>query len=302
MLSEQKTYNNNTYRIASEILSNTTFRKVVKESDYSYFTDKIIRYSNLFPSFEGKNNGSVVEEIYKLLSENYRNEYVYKNTILNSLIIQHKKLKKNTSIVLNEFKVGKSIADLVFINGENRVFEIKTELDSPERLKTQIADYQKVFSEIYIVTHWTLKEKYLKILQENYPNVGLYELKENLEIGQVKEANLCNDFLDNDTLFKLLRKQEYCNLLKEVFGCLPDVPNTLFFKECIRLVKTIDVEDLQKLIFKQLKKRHLKELEPFSNLNDFHEIKHICLCLDFSEPEYLSLKSFLANPFPLTNN
>lgn len=302
MLSEQKTYNNNIYRIASEILSNTTFRKVIKEADYSYFNDKIIRYSNLFPSFEGKDNGYVVGEIYKLLSENYRNEYVYKNTILNSLIIQHRKLKKNTSIVLNEFKVGNSIADLVFINGENRVFEIKTELDSPERLKTQIVDYQKVFSEIYIVTHWTLKEKYLKILEENYPNVGLYELKENLEIGQVREANLCNDFLHNDTLFKLLRKEEYCNLLKEEFGDLPDVPNTLFFKECIKLAKTINVNNLQKLVFKQLKRRHLKELKPFLNVNAFHEIKHICLCLDFSKPEYLFLKSFLASPFPLTND
>ena len=34
MLSEQKTYNNTTYRIASEVLSNTTFRKVIKESNY----------------------------------------------------------------------------------------------------------------------------------------------------------------------------------------------------------------------------------------------------------------------------
>jgi hypothetical protein len=302
MLSEQKTYNNTTYRIASEVLSNTTFRKVIKESNYSYFTDKINQYSGMLPIFEGKNNGHVIEEIYKLLSNNYRNEYVYKNTILNSLIIQHKKLKKNTSIVLNEFKVGKSIADMVFINGENRVFEIKTELDSPERLKTQILDYQKVFSEIYIVTHWTLKDKYLTILQENYPNVGLYELKENLQIGLVKNSNICNDFLNIDTLFKLLRKEEYCNLLKEKFGYLPDVPNTLFFKECINLANSIDVEEFQKLVFKELKKRHLKELERFIDIKSFMEIKHICLCLDFSISEYNTLQNFLKMSFPLQND
>lgn len=301
MLSEHKILSNNAYRIASELLSNTTFRKIIIEEDYSYFIDKINRYPNFFSSYQGKNNGYVIKEIYKLLSENYRNEYIYKNTILNSLI-QDKKLTKNTSVVLNEFKVGQSIADLVFINGENRVFEIKTELDSPERLKTQILDYQKVFSEIYIVTHWTLKEKYLKILQKNYPNVGLYELRENLEIMQVKEANVCNDFLHNDTLFKLLRKEEYCNLLKVQFGDLPNVPNTLFFKECIKLAKTINVNDLQKLVFKQLKKRKLKELKPFLDVNAFHQIKHICLCLDFSKPEYLSLKSFLANLFPTIND
>jgi hypothetical protein len=302
MLTGQKTYSNNTYRIASEILSNTTFRKVIKESNYSYFTDKIIRYSNLFPSFEGKNNAYVIEEIYKLLSENYRNEYVYKNTILNSLIIQHQKLKKNTSIILNEFKVGKSIADLVFINGENRVFEIKTELDSPERLKTQILDYQRVFSEVYIVTHWTLRDKYLSILENNYPNVGLYELKKNLTIKRVKIANTCNDFLDSDTLFKLLRKEEYCSLLKEYFGYLPNVPNTLFFRECINLARLIDVQELQKLVFKELKKRRLKELERFIDIKSFMEIKHICLCLDFSTSEYNTLQNFLDMSFTLAND
>ena len=301
MLSEKKISPNNSYRIASEILSNTTFRKVIRESDYSYFTNKLNRYPQLFSSFEGKNNGDVVEEIYRLLSENYRNEYVYKNTILNSLI-RDKKLTQNTSVVLNELKVGKSIADLVFINGENRVFEIKTELDSPERLKTQILDYQKVFSEIYIVTHWTLKDKYLSFLNQLYPNVGLCVLDENFTIEYVKNAVLCNNFLDSETLFKLLRKHEYCNLLKQNFGFLPSVPNTIFFKECLNLINTISPQVFQKLVFKELKNRHLKEEKPFIDTNIFYEIKHICLCLNFSKPEYLSLSNFLNTSFPSIND
>jgi hypothetical protein len=301
MLSEQKTYNNNTYRIASEILSNTTFRKIIREEDYSYFTDKINRYPDFFSLFQGKNNGYAVKEIYRLLSENYRNEYVYKNTILNSLI-QDKKLTKNISVVLNEFKVGKSIADLVFINGENRVFEIKTELDSPERLKTQILDYQRVFSEIYIVTHWTLKDKYLSFLNQLYPNVGLCILDENFNIEYVKNAVLYDDFLDSETLFKLLRKHEYCNLLRHEFGFLPSVPNTLFFKECLKLVKMFSLKEFQKLVFKELKKRHLKEMESFVDIRSFSEIKHICLCLNFSKNEYLSLINFLNTSFPSTND
>ena len=301
MLSENKISPNNSYRIASEILSNTTFRKVIRESDYSYFTNKLNRYPQLFSSFQGKNNGDAVEEIYKLLSETYRNEYVYKNTILNSLI-RDKKLTQNTSVVLNELKVGKSIADLVFINGENRVFEIKTELDSPERLKTQILDYQKVFSEIYIVTHWTLKDKYLSFLNQSYPNVGLCVLDENFKIVSIKSAVSCDNFLDSETLFKLLRKHEYCNLLKQEFGILPNVPNTLFFKECLELSKSISPQIFQKLVFKELKNRQLKEEKTFITINNFYEIKHICLCLDFSEPEYLSLTNFLNTSFPSIND
>ncbi|MEA5428250.1 sce7726 family protein [Arcicella lustrica] len=295
MLSKQK--QNDTYRVASEILSNTTFRKVIKESDYTHFTDKINRHSDLFLSFKSKNNGEFIKDIYKLLSKNYRNEYVYKNTILKK-IIKDKTLKENTSIVINEFKVGKSIADLVFINGENRVFEIKTELDSPERLKTQIFDYQKVFSEIYIVTHWTLQDKYLSILQKNkdFSNVGLIVLDEKFKLETIKTSNISNAFLDTNTLFKLLRKNEYCSLLESVFGKLPDVPNTLFFKECLKLANSIAPEKLQKLVFQELKKRNLKELE-YLNKKKLNEIKHICLCLDFSKSEYQALDDFLNTPF-----
>jgi hypothetical protein len=301
MLSEQKISSINSYRIASELLSNTTFRKVIREEDYSYFTDKINRYPDFFSSFQGKNNGYAIGEIYRFLSENYRNEYVYKNTILNSLI-RDKKLTKNTSVVLNEFKVGKSIADLVFINGENRVFEIKTELDSPERLKTQILDYQKVFSEIYIVTHWTLKDKYLAFLNQLYPKVGLCILDESFNIEYIKSAVSCNDFLDSETLFKLLRKHEYCNLLRHEFGFLPSVPNTLFFKACLKLINSFNPKAFQKLVFQELKKRHLKEIKPFVDVNSLFEIKHICLCLDFSKHEYLSLTNFLNTSFPSTND
>src|SRR5690606_29584477 len=116
-------------------------------------------------SFEGKSSIKELLDIsYNHLLSNYRHEYIYKTSLLNAYILQKYSLKD--SVILNEFKVGASKADVVLVNGTNKVFEIKTELDSPERLKTQIADYYKVFSEVFIVTHHSLVNKYKAVLEE----------------------------------------------------------------------------------------------------------------------------------------
>ncbi|WP_416242036.1 hypothetical protein [Bifidobacterium pseudocatenulatum] len=44
-----------------------------------------------------------------------------------------------------QLHVAESIADLVMINGHGAVYEIKSDLDSFERLNRQINDYFKVF-------------------------------------------------------------------------------------------------------------------------------------------------------------
>lgn len=76
-------------------------------------------------------------------------------------------------MLLNEFRIGASIADTVLINGTNKVFEIKTELDTPERLTTQLQDYYKGFSEVYVFTHYSLAAKYVQLLPAHI--VGLHK-------------------------------------------------------------------------------------------------------------------------------
>ena len=80
--------------------------------------------------------------IIQLIKE-YRNEYIFKNTIANKIIKGRHRLSNVTYI--NEFRVVNSICDVAIFNGTSSAYEIKTELDNFDRLENQLADYKKGF-------------------------------------------------------------------------------------------------------------------------------------------------------------
>ena len=80
------------------------------------------------------------EKAYKKLLKTYRNEYVFKNAIAKKILLGRHSI--NSSILFTEFRVETSKADVVIFNGTTHVYEIKTELDTTERLENQIANYK----------------------------------------------------------------------------------------------------------------------------------------------------------------
>ena len=90
-----------------------------------------------------KTVNDLIHYAYQHLLKEYRYEYLYKSALLNDFVLRNYSLAD--TILLNEFRIGKSKADSVLANGTNKVFEIKTELDSSERLNSQVADYYKAF-------------------------------------------------------------------------------------------------------------------------------------------------------------
>ena len=79
-----------------------------------------------------KNHGQLISEIYAHLNKQQRNEYFYMNTLLNKLLCGIHNV--NTTSAFSQVRIGHSIADFVMINGEGRVYEIKSDLDNFDRL------------------------------------------------------------------------------------------------------------------------------------------------------------------------
>ena len=97
-----------------------------------------------------------------------------------------------------------------------------------------------------------------------------------------------------DTIFKILRKQEYLDLVFDNYEFIPDVPNTKIFRVCYELLGKIDIVDFQKQVLSKLKERKLQNPVLLKSTNTPKELKHICNTLDFSEQEYQKLYNFLA--------
>ena len=276
----------NKIRSLSQIISPSNFKKIVREGDYYSTFYKIKKYTTITDS---TTNLDAINAIYNSLLKNYKNEYVYKNILINKLLLKKYSLKN--TIALNEFNIGKSIADFVLLNGEARVYEIKTELDNLEKLNKQIVDYCKFGDKVYIVT----SSKHINKLIELYDNstIGLIELTSRNALKTIKEAKSNVSSFNYETLFKTLRKQEYLEIIEEYFNFVPEVSNTRIFKECLALAKKIEVTLFQKLVVNKLKYRNISNPKKIQEKATPESLKHICYTLDFSKSEYEKLNSFL---------
>ena len=179
----------------------------------------------------------------------------------------------------------------MLLNGEVQIFEIKTELDSLAKLETQIFDYFHFASKVYIVSSPKHISKLIKKYKETA--VGIIELTTNNAIKEIKPAYKNTSFLKHYTIFKILRQNEYLEVLKAYSIKIPDVPNTKLFRECLNLSEQINIIDFQKSAIKILKKRNIKNPELLKSEKAPNYLKYICFSLDFSEAEYEELNSFL---------
>lgn len=273
-------------RSLSQIISPSNFKKIVRKGDcYSTFY-KIKKYTTVTDS---TTNLDAINSIYKSLLKNYKNEYVYKNILTNKLLLKKYSLKN--TIALNEFNIGKSIADFVLLNGEARVYEIKTELDNLEKLNKQVLDYCKFGDKVYIVT----SSKHINKLIGLYDNstIGIIELTSRNALKTIKEATSNKATFNYETLFKTLRKKEYLDIIEEYFNFVPEVSNTRIFKECLALAKNIEISLFQKLVVKKLKSRNISNPKKIQEKSIPESLKHICYSLDFSKNEYEKLDTFL---------
>ncbi|NOU19552.1 MAG: sce7726 family protein [Bacteroidales bacterium] len=273
-------------RSLSQIFSPSNFKKVVREKDYS-FVDK--RFNKHLKTNTIYNRGELLEYLYKEMQDNYKSEYLYKNVLINKLLLG--KYSLNTTTIINEFKIGNSIADFVLLNGEARIFEIKTEFDSLEKLKKQLSDYCQFANKVYIVSN----HKFIAKLISEYNNstIGIIEITQQNALKEIKIAQENVSTFNHLTIFKTLRKQEYLEIIYDLFGGIPDVPNTQIFKECLNLIRSIDVALFQKYAFQKLKERKLKCPNFLKSEQTPYELKHICYSLNMTENEYIELYSFL---------
>lgn len=277
-------YSNERLRSYARILSRSAIGGLIRENNTTYIKQKVAKYD---ADKLGYTYRDFFSYTFKTLSTHYRNEYVYKCYLINKLLLG--KYSLNTSIALNEFKVENSIADIVILNGTSKVFEIKTELDSPVRLASQIENYKKVFEQIYIVTHETLRDKYAKILPEG---IGLIVLTKRDTLRTIVEAEKNSDF-NNLSIMKCLRKHEYSNIIFNYFKLLPSVPPIHFYKACQKLFSQIPSDLVHNLMLCELKKRELKCPKKLISPEIPFEIKTMCLSLNFSKNEYSKLESIL---------
>jgi len=239
-------------RALSKLVSHAAFKKLSANTNQSSYIRQLKKYV-CWDSLQEKRPHNLEELIayaYNTLEQNYRCEYIYKSSLLNNFVLG--KYALSDTILLNEFRIGNSIADAVLINGTNKVFEIKTELDTPERLQSQLNDYYKAFSEVYVFTHYSLANKYLDLLPEY---VGLVIYTAGGAVMEHRPATVINSQLDISTMMGSLRKAEYLKLVQTLAGFIPEATPVYMYKTCLKVLLCFNEVLVQKRYHKILKER-----------------------------------------------
>lgn len=274
------------------LYSNSSFRSLCKPDQnldsLIYDLSEMVNYKA-----KGQTLGSLLKTGYNELLQNYRHEYIFKTALFKDFILSNYAL--DNSILLNEFKIGGSIADTVLVNGTNKVFEIKTELDSPFRLESQIKDYKRAFSEVYLVVHESQAEKYAKIISHE---IGLLCFSEIEGFINWKEAKVDNSQLEVTTMAKTLRKKELILLATCLNGETPVATPVKLFNTCLEIIKNFSAEQVQKEYLEIIKKR----ISPTLNKKVLSSqvpsyLKFFCYTEKIKEKEYIHLLNSLELTF-----
>lgn len=219
-----------------------------------------------------------LHRFYSLLKLNYRCEYVFKNEIIAEL---RKHYAHRQSLVVNEFRVGNSIADLAFFNGESRVYEIKTGFDSPRRLEGQMNDYRCVFDKCYLVVeqsevgNWKHYDRDMGIIAFCHGRRGKITME---EVRPAKQ----NEQIDVDMLMTCLRADEYEYIAEHYANACLSECKYKHFEECRAVLKKMEGKALRDAFLNTIEMRK----SSFDLLGQTpRELYQICLSMHLSSKQ-----------------
>lgn len=278
----------NTNIVLCRVFTRNTLKEFV-EGEYG------ISYSSAIKKYvrepECKKNKELITEIYHEIRSNYRNEYFYKNTLINKLLLGIH--NPNTTVALTEIPIGKSKADFILINGKAIVYEIKSDLDNLDRLANQIDDYYKAFTRVCIVS---CKANCVQLIERfSRTSVGIYILTERNCISCIKKPIEDSSKLIHEEIFKILRKNEYENILLDSYGYLPNVSPYEYYTYCMQMFCQIDLLYAYKFFVKELKNRNRIELDLYSSIP--YELKFLAYFSSLKNSDYGKLHDFLETDY-----
>lgn len=231
------------------------------------------------------------EACHGIMWKRYRSEYVYKNAIASKILLGRHSI--DTTQFFTEFRAEQCKADVVLINGTSTVYEIKTELDSLDRLNGQLLSYSHVFDRIYVVTHETYAQK---LMESTADIVGILVLSDEGSFREIRKSKSNKASVLPAAIFDSLRRDEYIQILTTVFGGVPDVPNTQIYSVCKNLFAQLSPEVAHDGLVKALHRRKPSEALKHLVTNGPKSLRAAFLSADLSDRQIANLSQTLAMP------
>lgn len=192
----------------------------------------------------------VFNAYYNLLLSYYKNEYVYKNILIQDI-------KSNESLnnyaLFSELNIGKdSRVDIAHFSQSNHAYEIKTEFDTFARLEKQLMDYAKGFEYVSVVIPESKLKSTLSLVSKS---IGIKVLNKDNSLHVYRGASSNLDLITHGGLFSLLHEKEFSSLMKKYSGHSVDLASLESRKLYLDKFKSIDASFLHADVVKIIRGR-----------------------------------------------
>lgn len=276
--------------VLNRLFTQNVFQELINNNKNIIYGTIVQRYAS---DSDEKNNKELISEIYSFMSKSYRNEYFFQNTLLNKLLLGRHSV--NTTTALTQIPIGKSKADFILINGKAVVYEIKSELDSFDRLATQLRDYYKSFNHVCVVTSENNFDRLFNLLHSTPVGICVLTKRNTISKLQKKDPIEDNSKLDHQSIFKVLHKSEYETIIMQYFGKLPITSQVFYYDECFSMFSQIPILEVYTMSLKQLKKRNHILRSKIEKVP--YELKSLIYFSSLSSRDFDNLDIFLQNKF-----
>lgn len=278
------------YAILNRMFTQKNMKDLIYRNNSKIYEEIVSEYIN---DLDTCTNFDLINEIYCLLSRQYRNEYFYENTLVNKLLFGVH--SPNTTTALSQIPISESKADFILINGRATVFEIKTELDSFYRLETQLKNYYKAFKFVVVVTSENQFSELYQLLQNTPVGINVITRDGTISRKLKKEPKEMNKDLEHKIIFDMLHKNEFENIIYKYFNELPNTAPAYYYDECFNMFKRIPMEYVQDNILIEMKKRKAISKRKFREIP--YPLKAVSYFIDLSDKEHDKLQDFLSNKY-----
>ncbi len=153
----------------------------------------------------------VLEAAFETLFREYPIEYVYKACMLKKTIFGT--YSPNTTALYMEFPIANARADMLLINGDAMVFEVKTRFDHPKRLNIQLEEYYRCFKSVCVVVDEGQSEHYIRELPAH---VGISALTPRYSMSVRRQPMEMPERLDHTQMFTLLHQKEHHHAISDL--------------------------------------------------------------------------------------
>ena len=193
---------------------------------------------------------AVLDDAFRMLLHEHPIEYVYKTCLLKKTVFGT--YSPNTTALYMEFPVAGARADILLVNGDAKVFEVKTRLDDATRLNIQLAEYYRCFKSVSVVVDEDQFERYARELPDH---VGVSALTSRFSIRVRRSPREMSEKLDHAQMFALLRQREYYDAVSDLNMDLLSIDPSVRYQAALERFSTLPVKKAYDLVLRALRVR-----------------------------------------------